>query len=107
MKIIKQDNILVVKGKDRGKTGKVERVILEKNKLVVTGVNVAKRHEKPRSKAKPGGVVDFPAPLKAENVMLICPSCDKATRIGYKRLESGKRVRICKKCSNTIAGIKK
>jgi len=107
MKIIKQDNVLIIKGKDRGKSGKVERVLPEVGKIVVTGINLAKRHEKPRSKAKPGGVTLFPAPFRADNVMLICPSCDASTRVGYKRLEGGKRVRVCRKCQNTIAGIKK
>lgn len=101
MKIKKNDQIVIIKGKDRGKTGKVERVILKKNLLIVSGVNIGKKHLKPNQKNPHGGIVNFNAPMAIANVSLICPRCNKATRINYQNTERVK-LRICKKCRESI-----
>jgi large subunit ribosomal protein L24 len=101
--IRKNDNVLVTTGKDRGKRGRVVRVVPEKNRLVVEGVNVIKRHTKanPQRNVK-GGVVEREAPLHASNVQLVCPECGKPTRIGKKILGDGRKVRICRKCEGVV-----
>jgi large subunit ribosomal protein L24 len=99
----KNDNVLVVTGKDRGKRGRVLKVLPEKNRLVVEGVNVIKRHTKPNpGRNIKGGVVEREAPLHASNVQLVCPECGKATRIGRRILGDGRKVRICRKCEGVV-----
>lgn len=102
MKIKKNDNILVIKGKDRNKTGKVLRILPEGGKIVVGGVNMIKRHRRPRKAGEKGQIMSIEAPLRAENVMVVCPKCSKPARMGYKKLESGDKVRVCKKCNQEI-----
>jgi large subunit ribosomal protein L24 len=99
----KNDNVLVVTGKDRGKRGRVLKVLPEKNRHVVEGVNVIKRHTKPNpGRNIKGGVVEREAPLHASNVQLVCPECGKATRIGRRILGDGRKVRICRKCEGVV-----
>ena len=99
----KNDNVLVTTGKDRGKRGRVLKVLPEKNRVVVEGVNVIKRHTKPNPQRQiKGGVVEREAPLHASNVQLVCPECGKATRIGRKILGDGRKVRICRKCEGVV-----
>ena len=99
----RNDNVLVVTGKDRGKRGRVLKVLPEKNRLVVEGVNVIKRHTKPNpGRNIKGGVVEREAPLHASNVQILCPECGKATRIGRKILGDGRKVRICRKCEGVV-----
>ncbi len=101
--IRKNDNVVVMTGKDRGKRGRVVRVVPEKNRLLVEGVNIIKRHTKanPQRNVK-GGVVEREAPVHASNVQLVCPECGKPTRIGKKILGDGRKVRICRKCEGVV-----
>ena len=101
MKIKKGDTVRIQKGKDRGKSGKVDRVMPRQGKIIVTGVNLYKKHLKPSRKNPQGGILDYNAPISATNAMVICPRCNKATRIGYKITEKSK-LRICKKCKESI-----
>jgi large subunit ribosomal protein L24 len=101
--IRKNDNVVVMTGKDRGKRGRVLRVVPEKNRVVVEGVNMIKRHTKanPQRQVK-GGVIEREAPVHASNVQMVCPECGKPTRLGSKLLEDGRKVRICRKCSEVV-----
>ena len=101
--IRKNDSVLVTTGKDRGKRGRVLKVLPEKNRLVVEGVNFIKRHTKanPQRNIK-GGVMEREAPLHASNVQLVCPECGKPTRLGRKVLGDGRKVRICRKCEGVV-----
>jgi large subunit ribosomal protein L24 len=101
--IRKNDNVLVTTGKDRGKRGRVVRVVPDKNRLIVEGVNIIKRHTKanPQRNIK-GGLVEREAPLHASNVQLVCPECGKPTRIGKKILGDGRKVRVCRKCEGVV-----
>ena len=101
--IRKNDNVVVTTGKDRGKRGRVVRVVPDKNRLIVEGVNIMKRHTKanPQRNIK-GGLVEREAPLHASNVQLLCPECGKPTRIGRKILGDGRKVRVCRKCEGVV-----
>ena len=101
--IRKNDNVLVIAGKDRGKRGRVLKILPEKNRLVVEGVNFIKRHTKPNpGKNVKGGIVEREASLHASNVQLVCPECGATTRIGRRLLEDGRKVRVCRKCEGVI-----
>ena len=101
--IRKNDNVVVVAGKDRGKRGRVLRLVPAKNRLIVEGANFVKRHTRPNpAQNVKGGVVEREAPLHASNVQLICPDCGAATRIGRRLLEDGRKVRICRKCDGVV-----
>jgi large subunit ribosomal protein L24 len=97
-RIRREDNVLVVKGRDRGRSGRVRIVIPSENRVIVTGVNVVKRHMKPRGPQQPGGIIEREAPIAIANVRPLCPSCDKPVRVGYRLLADGRKVRYCKKC---------
>ncbi|MEA2007184.1 MAG: 50S ribosomal protein L24 [Patescibacteria group bacterium] len=97
MKIVKGDNVKILCGKDRGKTGKVLRAIPSEGKIVVEKVNVVKKHRKGRDQRQKSERISIPAPIRVSNVQLICSKCGKSTRIGSKEIE-GKKVRACKKC---------
>ncbi len=100
-KIKREDFVVVIAGKDRGKRGKVLRVIPKKQRVVVEGVNIVKKHQKPTANS-PGGIIEKPAPIHVSNVMLICPKCGTPTRVGFTFLEDGTKVRKCKKCGEVI-----
>jgi large subunit ribosomal protein L24 len=101
--IRKNDNVLVVTGRDRGKRGRVLKVIPETNRLIVEGVSVIKRHTKPNPQRNiKGGIVEREASLHASNVQLVCPECSAQTRIGRKLLGDGRKVRICRKCGGVV-----
>jgi len=102
MKIRKGDTVSVVKGKDRGKQGKVERVLLDKNRVVVLGVNMITRHVKTNPGVRQGGRIQQEATIHVSNVMLICSSCNTPSRVGRKTLEGGSKVRVCRKCREII-----
>lgn len=102
MKIKKGDQVKVTAGKDKGKTAKVEKVFSKTGKVLVEGVNVYKKHLKKQGQDKPGGIIEINKPLPAGNVALICPKCQKPTRIGYKKDKQDKKYRICKKCKEAI-----
>ena len=100
--IRRDDNVLVIAGKDRGKTGKVNRVIREKDRVVVAGVNIATKHVKNRPGIRQAGIIHVEAPLHISNVMLVCPNCGKPTRVAHSFLQDGTKVRSCKKCNEVI-----
>jgi large subunit ribosomal protein L24 len=101
--IRKNDNVIVVTGRDRGKRGRVLRVVPAKNRVIVEGVNFIKRHTKPNPQRNvKGGIVEREAGLDASNVQLLCPECGKQTRVGRRRQDDGKRVRICVKCEGVV-----
>lgn len=101
--IRKNDNVLVITGKDRGKRGRVLRVLPERNRLIVEGVNIIKRHTKPNpSKNVQGGIVEREASVHASNVQLVCPECGAQTRVGRKVLGDGRKVRTCSKCEGVV-----
>ncbi len=101
LKIKRGDMVKVVKGKDRGKIGKVKKVLIEKKRLIVEEVNVVKRHMRAMGPDRPSGIIEMEAPISWSNVRLICPSCGEPTRVGFK-FEDGKKVRYCKKCNEVI-----
>jgi len=101
MKIKKGDNILVIAGKDRGRQGVIEKVLVKDGKVVVTGINMAKRSLKPSRKNPHGGIINLPAPINASNVQIVCPHCGKAVRVAYKVSEKAKE-RICRKCQGNL-----
>jgi large subunit ribosomal protein L24 len=102
MKLKKGDTVQILKGKDRGKSGKVLRVLPEANRVLVDGLNLIKKHRKPKRQGEKGETITLPRPLQVSNVMLLCPSCQRPTRVGY-RFDSEKKVRFCKRCAATIA----
>ena len=101
MKIKKGDRVVVLQGKDRGKEGTVMRAIPEKGKVIVEGVNIAKKHQKPTRVTMQGGIIDKDMPLDVSNVALVCPR-DGATRVGYKIAANGCKARICRKCGQEL-----
>ena len=104
MSIKKGDTVVVLAGKDRGKRGTVERVEHTKRGLgvVVQGLNIAKRHQRPRSRTQTAGILDLPVPIHVSNVQIICPRCEKATRVAIQVRDDGSRVRTCKQCGEQI-----
>jgi large subunit ribosomal protein L24 len=106
MTVRKGDTVLVIAGKDRGKRGTVDRVEETKRGLgvVVPGLNMAKRHMRSRTRSQQAGILDLPVPIHVSNVQVVCPRCDKPTRIGTQLLENGRRVRVCKHCGEQIEG---
>ena len=101
MNVKKNDTVVVLSGKDKGKQGKVLSVDPEARKVVVEKVNVASRHQKPRRQGEEGGIIQKETPIYACKVMPVCPKCNKATRVAHK-VEGGKKVRVCKKCGAEI-----
>ena len=91
------DTVIVINGKDRGKTGKVMQVSPSEGKVIVEKVNIVSKHVKPRKMGEPGGILQAESALYADKVQLICPKCGKATRVGHV-IEDGKKLRVCKKC---------
>jgi large subunit ribosomal protein L24 len=101
MKIKENDKVLVTAGKYKGKTGKVMRVLSRANKVTVEKVNIRTRHIK-KTATQAGQRIQYEAPFSASNVKLICPSCNKATRVAYNVPEKGKKYRVCKKCNESV-----
>lgn len=101
MKIKKGDQVLIIKGKDKGKKAKVLRGFPEKSKILVEGVNIRKKHQRPKKEGEKGQIVEVPVPFPVSNVKLICPKCGKPARVGYK-VENKKKYRVCKKCNQEI-----
>jgi large subunit ribosomal protein L24 len=106
MNIRKGDTVMVLAGKDRGKRGTVERIERTKRGfgVVIPGINMAKRHQRPRSRTQQAGILDLPVPLHVSNVQLVCPRCDHPTRVAHEHLEGqGRRqVRVCKHCGEQM-----
>ncbi len=100
-KIKRDDLVLVIAGKDKGRRGKVLRVFPRRGRVMVEKVNVVKRHQRPTQTIQ-GGIIEKEAPIHLSNVMLICPKCGEPTRVGFKFLQDGRKVRSCKKCGEII-----
>ena len=102
MSIRKDDMVVVLSGKDKGKQGKILAVDPKGGKVIVEGINMVSRHTKPRRQGEEGGIIKKEAPMYACKVMRVCPKCGKATRPAHKTLADGKKVRVCKKCAAEI-----
>ena len=107
LQIRANDEVLVLAGKDRSFKGQLRRgrvigVFPKEQRLLVEGINVMKRAVRQSQKVRQGGIIEGPGPIHVSNVMLICPNCDKPTRVGYRRKEDGTKVRVCKKCNQDI-----
>ncbi len=101
MNIKKDDKVVVLSGKDKGKQGKILTADPKAEKVIVEGVNVATKHQKPRKQGEEGGIIKVETPIYASKVQLVCPKCGKATRVAHK-IEGDKKVRVCKKCGAEI-----
>jgi large subunit ribosomal protein L24 len=102
MKIRKEDNVLVIAGKNKGKKGKVRFVFPDDNRVLIEGVNMIKTHSRAKAQVRQAGLIEREAPISLSNVMIICNRCSKPARIGFKRLEDGRKVRICRNCQEVI-----
>jgi large subunit ribosomal protein L24 len=106
-RIKKGDTIEVIAGKDLGERGQVLAVYPKEDRLAVENVNILKKHQKARqagTRQVPAQIVEFPGKMHLSNVMLVCPNCDKKTRVGFKFTDDGKKVRVCKQCNEEIGG---
>jgi len=101
MKLKKGDSVLIITGKDKGRTGKIMKAIPKELKILVEGINLKKKHVRPKKEGEKGQVVEIPAALDVSNVKMICPKCGKATRVGYS-IEKENKKRICKRCKQEI-----
>jgi len=102
MKIRKNDSVLVIAGKDKGKKGKVRYAYPQKGTVLIDGINFIKKHSRARGQVKQAGIIDLEAPITAAKVMLLCNKCNKPTRVGFRFLENGKKARICRSCQEVI-----
>ncbi|MFH1173054.1 MAG: 50S ribosomal protein L24 [bacterium] len=102
MNIKKGDKVKILKGRDRGKIGKVLNLSVKQGKLSVEGLNLSIKHAKPRKQGEKGQRIQYPAPLSIANVMIVCPKCSQPSRLGHQILENKKKVRICRKCQEVI-----
>ena len=102
MQIRRNDSVMVISGKERGKTGKVLRVHPDKDAVIIERVNLVKRHTKPRGPQQPGGIVEKEAPIPASNVMMMCDKCNAPVRVGHKILGDGEKIRICRRCKEAL-----
>ena len=102
MNIRKDDTVLIIAGKDKGKKGKVRFAHYKDKRVLVEGINMVKRHSRPVRQAKQAGIIEREAPIKASNVMLLCGKCNRPARVGFRSLEGGKRVRVCRVCHEVV-----
>lgn len=102
MNIRRDDTVIVLSGKDKGKQGKVLKADPKNGKVIVEGVNVASRHQKPRRQGEEGGIIKMETPIYACKVMRVCPKCGKPTRAAFTILADGTKTRVCKKCGENI-----
>jgi large subunit ribosomal protein L24 len=98
----KDDMVMIIAGKDKGKSGKILRVLPGKGRVVIENLNVVKRHSRPTRTNAQGGILEKEAPIDASNVVLVCDSCNKPTRTGIRFLEDGSKARFCKKCNEIV-----
>jgi large subunit ribosomal protein L5 len=101
-KLKKNDLVMVTAGKEKGKSGRILRIHAKKDRAIVEKINFIKRHQRPTSQQRQGGIIEREAPLHLSNLMLICETCNKPVRVGKKRLEDGKRARYCRKCGEMV-----
>lgn len=97
MKIKKNDNVIMLSGKDKGKQGKILRVLTQREKVMVEGLNIIIKHVRPRKQGEKGERIEMPRPVSMGKVQVVCPKCSKPTRVGWQ-MEDGKKERVCKKC---------
>jgi large subunit ribosomal protein L24 len=97
-----EDNVLVIKGRDRGKSGRVQQIFPKANRVLVEGVNIVFRHTKASPNVRQAGIIQKESPVRAENVMLICTHCSQPTRIGSRTLAAGTKARVCSQCKEVI-----
>jgi large subunit ribosomal protein L24 len=102
MKIRKNDTVLVIAGKDKGKKGKVRSARPKDERLLVDGINFVKRHSRAKGRVKQAGIIEREEPIQVANIMLLCTKCNQPTRVGFRVLEDGKKVRICRSCQEVI-----
>ncbi len=102
MRIKKGDTVKVIRGKNAGKESTVQEVFPKEGRVLVEGVNVYKKHQKPRGEKIPGGIIEITKPLRVENLKLVCPKCKQAVRVGYRIEKDQKKYRFCKKCQELI-----
>ena len=102
MEIRKNDSVMVIAGKERGKTGKVLRVLPDDGAVIIERINIVKRHTKPRGPQQPGGIVEKKASIDASNVMIMCDKCNAPVRIAHKILADGSKIRICRRCNEAL-----
>ena len=102
MKIRKNDNVLVITGKDRGKKGKVRFVYPSKNRVLVEGVNFIKMHSRAGAQVRQAGIIEREAPIDVSNVMFVCNRCNRPVRLGFRKLGDGHKVRVCHSCSEVV-----
>ena len=102
MRFRSDDNVLVIKGRDRGKQGRIQKIQRSNNKVLVEGVNIVKKHQKPSQGVRQGGIIQKELPIPVGNVMLVCTQCNKPTRIGYQFLADGTKARVCRLCEEVI-----
>ncbi len=104
MKLKKGDTVKILLGKDKNRKGKIQKIHTSKNKILVEGLNIYKKHVKPKGEGQKGGIVEISRPILVSKVALICPACTKPTRVGYTIAKNKKKQRICKKCKGLIDG---
>jgi len=102
LKLRKNDNVMIIAGKEKGTTGKILKVLSEKDRAIIERLNLVKRHTKPRGPQQPGGILEKEASIHVSNLMLMCDRCNAPIRFGHKVLGDGKKVRICRRCGETI-----
>jgi large subunit ribosomal protein L24 len=102
VQIRKNDSVMVISGREKGKTGKVLRVLPEKDAIIIERVNLVKRHSRPRGPQQPGGIVEKEASIPASNIMMMCDKCNAPVRLGRKILANGTKIRICRRCGEAL-----
>lgn len=102
MRLHSDDTVLVMKGRDRGKQGRIQQVFPDRDRVLVEGVNMVKRHQKPTGTVRQAGIIQKELPIPVSNVKLVCTHCNRPTRVGYRVLADGTKARICKKCQEVI-----
>jgi large subunit ribosomal protein L24 len=102
VQIRKNDSVMVISGKEKGKTGKVLRVLPKEDSVLIERVNLVKRHSRPRGPQQPGGIVEKEASIPVSNLMIMCDKCNAPVRIGHKILTDGSKIRICRRCGEAL-----
>ncbi len=102
MRVRQNDTVEVISGRDAGKRGKVQQVLVPQDRVLVEGLNIVKRHQKPTAAMRQAGIIQKEAALPLAKVMLVCPRCNKAARVGHRFLEDGRKVRACRRCNEMI-----
>jgi large subunit ribosomal protein L24 len=102
MRLRKDDTVIVTRGRDRGRTGRVIEILTKDDKVMVEGINQVTKHMKPTGGVRQGGIIQKEMPVRVSNVQFVCPSCNKPSRVGFQVLADGSRARFCKHCQETI-----